>query len=220
MNLTKLNDNIYLFTSETFKELTLSFFRVQEYYESQNPKLYGKKFDTFKFLKETMNDDGEIDYFSFWAGFNIPGNTFNKFRGSYKEKQFTSYERKMFSQLKDAGIEYTKPFYIIGSIADDKSVIDHEIAHALFHVDSRFYGDMTDLNIKFKFYHPEIFEVLQKQFLRMGYSEKVLDDETQAYMSTESDEELMDNFSIDINKCESIIMEYRKTLKKYNKFKI
>ena len=110
MNLNKLNDQIFLFTTDSIKELTLSFFRVQEYYESPLPELYRQQFNTFDFLKYSLNIDGTIDYFNYWTGFNIPGDIVNEWWHKQDIDHITPYEQRMFAQLVEAGIDYSQPF--------------------------------------------------------------------------------------------------------------
>ena len=71
MNFIK-KDNILQFSFDSQKELTLTFFRIQEYYESALTNIVGKKFSVFDFLNGYLDDAGKIDYFSFWSGFNFP----------------------------------------------------------------------------------------------------------------------------------------------------
>lgn len=215
MKLTKLNDNIFLFTSETMKELTLSFFRVQEYYESQKPALNRKEFTVFDFLNEQMNDKGEIDYFSYWTGFNVPGKIFSEWMDKNK-LEFTPFEMKMISQLDNAGINpFHGNYYVIGSLETDIETIDHEIAHALYETNPDYKSDMDNLNIELLLNHNDIFETMHIVLLELGYSEDVIHDEIQAYISSSNVPYLKKEFQIPNI---PIIKEYKKVLQKYNTF--
>jgi hypothetical protein len=218
MKLKKLNDRVFLFTAETRKELTLSFFRVQEYYESPLKGLNRQKFNTFDFLNESMDDDGKIDYFSYWCGFNIPGNIFNDWRNNQDVEHVTPLELKMFEQLGESGVNYDEPFYIIGSLEGVSDIIKHEIAHALYFTNVEYNKEMFELTVELKNYHNSEYVNLQQKLLEMGYCEEVLDDEIQAYLSSEKKRYLLREFALDFAKISKIIKKYRAVLQKYNTF--
>ena len=69
--------NCLLLEFNTQKDLALAFCRVEEYYEGQ-PKLNGNYVSFVDFIDFFMKDDGSIDYFNYWSGFNIPGNIFRE----------------------------------------------------------------------------------------------------------------------------------------------
>ena len=75
MKLKKYGDNILFFEFKTQKDLALTFFRVQEFYESQNDCLLNKSFSVFDFLNESMDKEGYLDYFYFWSGFRSEEHT-------------------------------------------------------------------------------------------------------------------------------------------------
>jgi hypothetical protein len=220
MQLTKLNDNIYLFTSKTVKELTLTFFRVQEYYESQLKELNRAKFNTFDFLDASMEDDGTIEYFSYWTGFNIPGDIVNEWWAKQDVEHATPYELKLFSQLKDENLDFSQPYYIIGALASEKDVIKHEIAHALYHTNVEYNKEMFELTTELMYEHNIDYLNLRQELKNMGYCEEVLDDEVQAYLASEKKRYLMSELSVNYTNLSNIIKRYRKVLQKYNTFDI
>ena len=188
MKLTKITPQILLLTCKTKKELTLSFFRVQEFYEAQHDQLRGKKFDTFKFLDALMEDSGKIKYFSTWSGFNFPSTIYNKWYQLNPDS--TSYEMKFISLLEKAtsGLQWkSKNFYVIAVVEGDDDSIDHEIAHAMFFLDNEYREHVTalirDLPKKFHKY-------LNAILLKFGYNDVVIVDEINAYLATSSYEYL------------------------------
>ena len=217
MKLKKLGDNIFLFTAKTQKELTLSFFRMQEFYESPLEQLKGKEFNTFEFIDALMNDKGKITYFSDWYGFNIPGNIVNKWIRKQSLNDYTIYEEKMFNQLDEAGIDYDS-YYIIGSLKTDKNTIKHEIAHALYYTNKNYRSEMQKLNKELEKCYSDHYLLMKECLLRMGYCKEVIDDEIQAYLSSEKKKYLIKEFDIEFDEMKLIIKEYRKVLLKYNKF--
>jgi hypothetical protein len=218
MHLTCLNDKIFLFTAQTQKELTLTFFRVQEYYESPHPELNGSKFNTYDFLNRMLDEDGNIDYFSYWSGFNIPGHIVNKWWKEQDVEQATAHELVMFNQLNEQGLDFNKTYYIIGALESDKDTINHEIAHALYYTDVDYNRKMFELNAIFMFEHKNEYLKIRKGLMEMGYSENVIEDEIQAYMSSEKKSFLRKQFGLDLTILKPLVKEYRKVLLKYNTF--
>jgi hypothetical protein len=220
MHLTPLNDKIYLFTAENQKDLALTFFRVQEFYESPHPELNGAKFSTYDFLNRVMDNDGNIEYFNYWAGFNIPGEVVNEWWKKQDVNQATTHELVFFNLLNDAGVDFSQTYYVIGTLEKDKRTIKHEIAHALYYTDQEYYKEMFNLTSEFMFLYKDQYQISRNSLINMGYCNKVLDDEIQAYMSSEKISHLAHDFKLDIKEMKPLIKKYRKVLSKYNKFKV
>ena len=220
MKLNKLNDKIFLFTADTRKELTLSFFRVQEYYESPLKGLKSQKFNVFDFLLESMDDDGTLNYFSYWSGFNVPGKIVNEWHNKQDIEHQTPYETKMFNQLDEAGIDYSEPYYIIGALTGDTDVIKHEIAHALYETNTEYREKMLSITQELFNSHNDQYILIKTRLLDMGYNEEVVEDEIHAYLSSEKKRYLVKEFGVDYTKLSKLIKEYRKVLLKYNTFAV
>ena len=161
-----------------------------------------------------MNDKGKITYFSDWYGFNIPGNIVNDWA---VKGEFTPLEDKMFEQLEEADIDYSS-YYLIGSLKSDKNTIKHEIAHALYYTNKNYRSEMQKLNKELEEFYSDHYLLMKECLLRMGYCKEVIDDEIQAYLSSEKKKYLIKEFDIEFDEMKLIIKEYRKVLLKYNKF--
>lgn len=214
MQLMKLSDNLLLFTSESQKELALTFFRVEEYYESQNVQLNGQTFSVFEFLDEMMDDKGNIDYFSFWDGFNIPGSVYMNWLLSCND--LTHYEKEFYNEIKKL-IDVNKDFYIIGVIEKDKHTLKHEIAHALYYLNKDYKEEINGISLEMNI--TEYFKV-RDGLIDMEYDENVLIDEIQAYMATSTKRELVKWFDLDFKIVSGTIKKYRKVFEKYNTYEI
>ena len=214
MNLTVIDGNIFLFTFDTQKELVLSLFRPQEFYESENKKLYNKNFTFFEFLDENIDKDGNINYFSFWNGFNIPDIAYLNWLNFNKES-LTSYEDVIFQEMKPY-LELEE-FYIIGTISGDEETINHEMAHALFKLNKSYRNSVYTITAKFELEHKHIFNRITKHLKQLGYRHDVIEDEVQAYFSAENEDYLCDEFGINnFNEIRPIVEQYRNTLRQYN----
>lgn len=226
MNTIKLDKNILLFTFKTQKELALTFFRVQEYYESPYNDLHGKEFSVFDFLNTMMDEKGEIDYFAKWCGFNIPGIVINKWINSLRDSPTPS--ENIFWEEIYKNVSLKKTFYVIGALEKDSETIDHEIAHALYYMNKEFYENMDILNDKFRKNFPKIYNSMSRHLKKMEYRPEVIKDEIQAYLSAESKKYLGEEFGFDWNaksklkntyKFNDLRKEYVKVLRFYNTFK-
>ena len=161
------------------------FMRYQEFYESDSDSFRGKGFkwyDYVKFYKEKTKKD----YFSYhedWAGYNIPCTSIESCMAVIPDLNF--YDLIMFSVVdtirKQVGSDN---YYLIGidqSTGEDPSLIFHEVAHGLW-FSSGVYKAKQSKNIERL--NPSVRNAVAKKITGMGYSETVVDDEIQAYLST------------------------------------
>jgi hypothetical protein len=205
--------NCFLFEFQKQKDLALTFCRVQEYYESNNEELNGKFFSFEEFIKKSMDDDGFINYFSDWDGFNIPGDVWETWRTNVG--LLSQHETRLDNEISLLYDNYEK-YYIIGTMKNAKGVIDHEIAHALFYLNHDYRVKTSYLNLEFKTQFKTQYNKVLKTFKKMGYNESVFEDEMQAWMSSSKKNELVEDFGLDYDAILPIIKSYRKVLRKYN----
>jgi hypothetical protein len=210
-------ENCLLFLFNKQKDLALTFFRVQEYYESNNDKLKGTRFDIFDFLVESMNEHGGIDYFWYWEGFNIPGIIVNCWF-TQNTPDVTPLERNLFQEIKK-NVDVSKSYYVIGALKKDKNTIKHEIAHALFYLNPEYEREMMQVTEYFHENFNREHGKLAKQLKKIGYGDNVIWDEFQAYLSTGTKSELVEELNLDVEKLAPVIRKYRKVLSKYNTYK-
>jgi len=208
--------NCLLLEFNTQKDLALAFCRVEEYYEG-NPKVNGKYLSFVDFIDAFMTDDGKLDYFHYWTGFNIPGNIYMEW--SQKNMSDKTYWELALADAVTKKLDLEKPFYIIGGKKGDMNVIDHEIAHALYYMNPDYMCEMEELNYEFYKSYRMQFSKLVKKLKKMGYGNNVVRDEIQAYMSTSTKKELVEKFELDYTTILPMIRQYRKVLSRYNTYK-
>ena len=215
MKVNLVSNNIMHFEFEKQKDLSLMFFRIQEYYESQHERIKGHSFSVWDFINEHMDDKGNIEYFSFWEGFNYPGYVLKDWMKLQEQDghPYTQSERIMINEIRSF-IDMTRPFYVIGTLAGDKPTYKHEIAHALFYLDSEYRIDMLDIISEMPF---SLERKVEKALDEMGYASDVLIDEMQAWLSTSKYKELIKEFQLDTKEEYQYIKKIRKVLRKYNK---
>jgi hypothetical protein len=171
-------------------------------------------------MLKSMDDDGRIDYFSKWIGFNIPGHSIIEWADLHCP-DYTTKEIEVFKHLHDK-LDLTQPFYIIAAKEGNTDVMDHEIAHALYYLEKSYKARMSGLVLHFKMHCPKHYIKIRNWLKDMGYNKSVFTDETQAYMSTSTKKELMKKFSFtstEYKEMEQIVLEFRKVLQEYNTFK-
>ena len=207
--------NCLLLSFDKQKHLALTFCRVQEFYESPKKELNGKYFSFDEFVDIIMDDEGYIDYFNFWSGFNIPGNVFEKWKEIIGDNPLSDYECDLWSIINFSNIDKNN-YYIIGALKKDKDVIEHEIAHALYYMNADYKSEMDMLTESFLKENKKEFNKFVKELKKLGYCEYVTNDEIQAYMASSTKNELVDDFKLNYDDLNTLIKKYNKVLRKYN----
>jgi hypothetical protein len=202
-----LTDRIHLLVFDTQLDLTSTFLRFQEHYES--PKFRGKIFslDKFKCWYIKNSPEGkktkEFTYYTDWNGFNIPSYVLKPFY-SGKFDPISEQERQFSEIFKDE----PEPFYVIGIHKEIKKLnefIKHEIAHGLFYTDKNYKSEVLAVLSQFDI-EPLKVELRSKA----GYHEQVLEDECHAY-SIDSVKKLKTSIPKEqSNKLRQIYREYLK----------
>jgi len=185
-------DKVLLFLFDSQYEVASTFMRPQEYYESHLPGIRNNFFTVEQFMDAYSKHFGAFTYCQDWTGFNIPGTHLTKF---FKLYSHDLLKKEMV--LKEL-IEKNKPkgkFYVIASVAGKQAVMKHEIAHALFHVNSTYKAHMEDLVLTIP---KKKMKTLARELHKKGYAKPVIIDEIQAYLSTSSDSELTSMFGDDV----------------------
>lgn len=174
------NGNIYLFWANNQYTLTMTFLRVQEFYESSLIPIRGRKFDLEKYMDLYAEKFGNFTYTDDWAGFNIPDIEFAKFFKMYNAAELSRKETNLLKMIGPAIKEYymsKKRFCVIGAYRNED--IPHEVAHGMFHLDPEYRKETTKLVKKWK-HHRQFGKIM----MEMGYSNTQFIDECQAYLAT------------------------------------
>lgn len=189
MKINEVADDVYHITTETQYELTSTFMRVQEFYESPFRDIRGHFFTHEQYMDTHVNsskrsgtEDAKFTYLEDWAGFNVPGNVFNNFLGKFPKRKLWKKEQNLIDLVRTKTKNKTNKFYVIGTCADEPtSTINHELSHAWFYLDPNYKRTMLKLVRKL----PEAAKQQLKQYLQNdGYTSKVINDEIVAYLST------------------------------------
>jgi len=185
---------IYLLKFKTKYDLSSTFMRFQEHYES--PVFRNKVFTRKEYL-DWYGKKGK-SYYKDWTGFNIPSYILDPFKkGDFdpltmKEKRLL----KQFSQKKGK-------FYIIGIFGKGRS-LKHEIAHGLFYTNASYKRKvMAVLNSMPASAKNQVYKYLKSH----GYDKSVQVDELHAYTLTDSKK--FKNLKKYSKKLDEIIVSYQ-----------
>src|SRR3989344_2357849 len=169
---TKIADKVDLLDFKNQHDISSTFIRFQEYYES--PKFKGKIFALKEYKKWYKSINGRFTYYQDWHGFNIPSYVLVPF---YKGK-FNPLSKKE-KVLLNLFREEKHPFYIIGVHSGDKDredTLKHEIAHSLFYTNPKYKKDVKKILNEYNL------DELEKQLLLTGgYNKSTIKDELHTY---------------------------------------
>ena len=168
-------------------ELGMLFARVQEYYESPFDDIRGKDFCLFEYMNLYRKKNGRktFTYPLDWGGYNVPSESFELcLRGLSKVQYHTPYDIELLTILHQIrAVLPSGKFYLLGISELSGTAFDHEIAHAMFYLNSAYRDEMT-LFVKYGVSHT-LFDKLKAKLLYEGYNESVICDEIQAYLATD-----------------------------------
>lgn len=185
--------NILVVEFATQKLLTTSMFRLQEFYESPYQWIRGKYFDLETFINTHMDDDGNINYFNFWAGFNVPSDTINKFYALFDD---LTHDEKMLKWIIDSTFDGRddKSFYLIGIVRGDDATLRHELVHAKYHSDPVYSQAAHKIVVAM---NNDAYLKMDNALKNMGYCNSMIIDEINAYLSTSTEREIREEFDFD-----------------------
>jgi hypothetical protein len=179
-SLSKIATGIYHLQFDSQVELNAHFLRFQEFYES--PEFCGKQFQLIDYVKWYCSTQahGHFSYFKDWAGFNFPiENIFN----CYKLITDKNDHDELMLSIAKLVVKDNKgsKAYLIGSTGTNQVTLEHEIAHALYYLDEEYKEKMSSIVAELP---KEIYDNLHDWLINIGYTEHVVVDEIQAFIST------------------------------------
>jgi hypothetical protein len=165
----RVGPGIFLLRFKTQYELTSTFLRVQEHYES--PEFHGRVFSLEQYMDWYAQRYGNFTYYQDWSGFNVPSTAFAPFYAGAFDP-LTRKERallRLFANLRGR-------FYVIGIYEGHGNSLTHELAHALFFTDARYRQAVQEAMLSYDT------GALERQLAKAGYARHVIKDEVQAYL--------------------------------------
>lgn len=184
----QVKPNIFAVVVEDDYDLAMTFCRVQEYYESPNPKFRGQNFDIWEFVEwYSRQRNGSFTYAYDWAGFNIPYEVLEECLNGLKEPQ-SPHDRSIiniYNQIKS--LKKEGPAYIIGVPDTEGSTFIHEVCHGLYYTNEEYKEVAGKIIDEIKSLYKNTYSVFSRNLIKMGYTEDVVDDEIHAYLTTNWD---------------------------------
>jgi len=181
--------NVLHVIADTQYDIASTFIRVQEFYESPFEEIRGHFFTHEHYMdvcahgnNRSGSDEIKFSYLEDWAGFNVPGNIFNKWVRVFSKRELWEKEQHLIDLVYDHLTKKTNNFYVIGTYVDgDKDDINHELSHAWYYLDSEYKKSALKIVRKL----PKAAKQQLKRYLKKdGYTPEVFDDEIVAYLST------------------------------------
>lgn len=173
--------HIYHVKFSTRYDLTSTFLRFQEHYES--PEFRGKYFSLAEYKKWYIKNSrhgketGKFTYHDDWSGFNFPSKVLKPFY-SGKFDPLSKQEKEILTLFK----EIKGRFYVIGTYGNKRHTLKHEIAHGFYYTDDAYRNSVLDILRRI----PKEDRKCINTFFSVsgGYHKSVFDDETHAYLLT------------------------------------
>lgn len=190
MKVTYYDNQIIYIEFDTQKELSLTFVRPQEFYESGLDQLRGQVFSFETFVDSHVTDDGKFTYFHDWRGYNIPGNVLEDFFDRFEH--FTHREMKLRSITQPySGGKY----YVIAGSKAHSDVLDHELVHAHYYLNEEYHKKVNQL---VKQMDDSVKKRITDKLIEWGYADAVIVDEINAYMATSKQSYIKNRMKISI----------------------
>ncbi len=194
----QIRKNIFHFEFDSQYEITSTFMRLQEFYESPLPGIRGNFFTHEQFMDTYAKSkkSGQMTYFTDWCGFNVPGDVVRDFFEMYRYC-FGGKELMLLSKLFEIApdiIDNGEKFYIIGTIEGQNEALNHELAHAYYHMYPEYESDM--LSFIDNSILSENYDIVSNKLLEMGYHQDMINDEIQAIFATASNSSMHYTYDI------------------------
>lgn len=192
MNTYLADYNVMVCEFETQKELTLTFGRLQEFYESPYQWIRGKYFTLETFLETHMSDNGDLTYYNDWSGFNVPSKIVREFYKVF-DYNLTTHEWRLAQYINTTFTEPGADYYLIGIVEGDTETLEHELVHAKYHNDETYRNNAYTIVAALP---SAVYNALYTGLTEMGYCNTVIIDEINAYLTTDSLRDLQERWDL------------------------
>ena len=161
----------------------MTFLRIQEFYESPNPAFRGNSdFSFTEYMKWYSKEYGRgFTYGKDWSGFNVPLEVAYNCYDTLTDR-YTDYDDVMESivhQLYELNGDSCDG-YIIGAGSTDGDTFQHEVCHGLYATNKEYKELVSEITLTIP---TKDYLTFRNNLIEMGYTDKVIDDEIQAYLA-------------------------------------
>jgi hypothetical protein len=229
----EVRPNVFAVIVKDHYHRAMLFMRVQEFYESPNPDFRGKDFNIWDYIEWYSREHRDVFTYTFdWGGFNIPLKTaWECYEGKDKApKKGYNGVRSLPDTWKSPYDEVMKDIvwsiesrmfykkntrnwnaYIIGADSTESDTFEHEICHGLYATNKEYKQLVDEITETIS---TKDYLTFKNNLIKMGYTDGVINDEIQAYLSTNYE---YTKFSKGVSKkvCKALHKEYQKVFNKY-----
>ena len=173
----KIRKSVYALHFSNHYDLCMHFLRFQEFYESE--KFANTSFTIIELMEwySKKYGSGMFTYPLDWAGFNIHS---SKIKEAFDLiPDWNKYDFEMLD-IVNLLSKKEEQFYLIGYSCNNKSVLEHEIAHSFFALNKSYKDEMIEAIHSLP---EDVLTSIKEKLQALGYSNEVLLDEIQAYLS-------------------------------------
>ena len=161
----------------------MTFLRIQEYYESPNPKFRGNKdFSFTEYMKWYTFEYGKgFTYGTDWSGFNVPLEVAYNCYDTLTDR-YTDYDDLMeniIHQIYELNGDECDG-YMIGAGSTDGDTFQHEVCHGLYATNKQYKELVSEITLTIP---TKDYLTFRNNLIEMGCTDKVIDDEIQAYLA-------------------------------------
>ena len=203
----ELKRNIFTIIVPDTYHLAMLFCRCQEYYESPNENFRSKKFSIWDYIEwYSKNNNNSFSYAEDWGGFNIPFEIMKDcMHNSDIENIYDVYMLEIIKYIEDKKDQNTKS-YVIGVSELDGRTHEHETCHGLFYINEEYKKIANKITSTLD---GSLYNNLKQILLDRGYTDSVIDDEIQAYLTTDG------SMFKDVDNIKDVKENYQKQLKHF-----
>jgi len=179
----KIKPKVFAVIIEDKYDRAMTFLRIQEFYESPNPLFRGNKdFSFTEYMKWYSEEYGRgFTYGMDWSGFNVPLKVAYKCYDTLTDR-YTDYDDIMESiiyQLFHLNNNNCDG-YIIGVGNTNNDTFQHEVCHGLYATNKQYKELVNEITLTIS---TKDYLTFRNNLIEIGYTDKVIDDEIQAYLT-------------------------------------
>jgi hypothetical protein len=200
--LVEIRPNIYSVVIHDDYDRAMLFCRYQEFYESPYKEIKGKYF-TLEYFMRLYTKKRKSKMFTYpedWSGYNLPSDIFQEAHSIFQDDKdiYNQVMNVIFMSITNHRKDKNK-YYLIGVDSLKSKTLKHEIAHGFYYTDFNYKHDMDEI---IKTISAECYGHLKKQLVSFGYmnDDKIIYDEIQAFLSTETKDDIIEFLHISQHK--------------------
>lgn len=194
-DLIEVYQNLFIVDIIDDYDLGMVFLRTQEYQESPYENINHSSFSIWELIKTYTLSSSKLtfDYMK-WGGFNISKTVIESCSATIPEGDRNIYDVTMsniYNEIQGTLTDKSEQWYIMGVKKFDTMTLKHEICHGFYTLDSTYKASADNI---IQTIPPKLYDKMEKVLVSEMYGLNVINDEIQAYLST--DPESLNNMKL------------------------